>query len=126
MNPIVGLPLGPPDARDGPTFEPAAMAKVKVEKVAAFGLEYYADLGPIAGPSPLSAQEHYLYEVVDLLAVKHVELNAGVGEGLTSGSNGFVAKLILGYTWEPAEPEVVHPEPLVSSLRTSSLRTSSR
>lgn len=122
VNPIVGLPLGPPDASDGPTFEPAAMAKMKVEKVVAFGLEYYASLGPISGPSPLDEQEHYLYEAVDLLAVQHFELNAGVGEGLTSASNGFVAKLILGYTWEPAEPAAAHQpvEPTVSLLRTSS------
>lgn len=133
VNPIVGLPLGLPDRREGPTFEPAAMAKVKVEKVAAFGLEYYADLGPIAGPAPFSEQSHYLYEVIDLLAVQHFELNAGVGEGLTSGSNGFVAKVILGYTWEPAsETPPEHPEPLVSRLApsppltASSLRTSYR
>jgi len=126
VNPIVGVPLGS-EAHDGPTFEPAGMAKVKVEKVAAFGLEYYADLGPIAGPAKLSEQSHYLYEVIDLLAVEHFELNAGVGEGLTSGSNGFVAKVIVGYTWEPAAatpPE--HPEPLVSRLGVPPLRTSSR
>ena len=114
VNPILGVPLGPPDARDGPTFEPAAMAKVKVEELAAFGLEYYASLGPIAGPAPLSEQAHYLYEVIDLLAVPHFELNAGVGEGLTSGSNGFVAKMILGYVWEPAAPSTT---PLKTSSR---------
>lgn len=120
VNPIVGLSLGPPDASDGPTFEPAAMAKVKIEDVVALGLEYYASFGAIASPAPLSDQEHYLYEVVDLLAVKHFELNAGVGEGLTSESNGFVAKIILGYTWErTAETAPEHPEPLVSMLRTS-------
>ena len=101
VNPIVDVPLGPPDVHEGPSFEPAAMAKVKVENVAAFGFEYYASLGPIASPSPLEEQQHYIYEVVDLLAVEHFELNAGVGEGLTSGSNGFVAKMILGYSWEP-------------------------
>jgi hypothetical protein len=114
VNPIIGLPLGS-DASEGPSFEPAAMAKVKIEKVAAFGVEYYASLGPIAGFEPISTQAHYLYEVVDLLAVQHFELNAGVGEGLTRGSNGFVAKVILGYSWEPATPESPHPEPLVSS-----------
>ena len=120
VNPIVGVPLGPPDVHDGPTFEPAAMAKVKVEDVAAFGLEYYASIGAIASPSPISDQEHYLYEVVDLLAVKHFELNAGVGEGLTSASNGFVVKMILGYTWERAATTApAHPEPLVSTLGTS-------
>jgi hypothetical protein len=87
------------------------MAKVKVEKFAAFGFEYYASLGPIAGPVPLSEQAHYLYEVIDLLAVPHFELNAGVGEGLTPASNGFVVKMILGYAWEPAPPRAPPPAP---------------
>jgi hypothetical protein len=106
VNPIVDLSFASPGASDGPSFEPALMAKVKVGGKVAFGVEYYASFGPIAKPDVWSAQEHYVYEAFDLLAVPHFELNAGVGEGLTSGSNGFVAKLILGYTWEraPAPP----------------------
>ncbi len=123
VNPILGVPLGPPDARDGPTLEPAGMAKVKIPEAVALGFEYYASLGPIAGLSPLAEQTHYLYEVIDLLAVPHFELNAGVGEGLTSASNGFVVKMILGYVWEspaaaaPGDPKPA--EPRVSFVRTS-------
>jgi len=32
--------------------------------------------------------------------IPHFELDAGVGEGLTDGSNALVAKVIVGYTWE--------------------------
>jgi len=41
-----------------------------------------------------------------LLSIPHFELNAGVGEGLTAASNGFVAKIILGYEWEHDAGEV--------------------
>ncbi|MCA1826106.1 MAG: hypothetical protein ABR567_14270 [Myxococcales bacterium] len=66
------------------TFEPGAMAKVKVGPVAV-GLEYY---GTFPG------NENYLFEAVDLVAFKQLELNFGIGEGET-----FVAKMILGYAF---------------------------
>jgi hypothetical protein len=93
VNPIVGVPL-----RGGPlTFEPAAMALFKVPGLLSFGVEYYAELGSLVDPAPLHAQEHYLFEVANLLRVSAFELNVGVGEGLTGASNPFVAKLIIGY-----------------------------
>jgi hypothetical protein len=98
VNPILDVPLGGSDHR--PELEPAAMAKVKIAGVVAAGLEYYSSLGPISAPSPLGRQEHYLYEAIDLLCAPHFELNAGIGEGLTAGSNTLVAKMILGYAWE--------------------------
>jgi hypothetical protein len=43
---------------------------------------------------------HYLREAVDLLAAPNVELNAGVGKGLTGASSPVVAKVIAGYSWD--------------------------
>lgn len=103
MNPIVGIPLGSPDARRGPTFEPAAMAKVKLAGLG-LGFEYYGSFGPIAAPEKPDAQLHYLYEVIDVLSIPHFELNVGVGEGLTAASNSVVAKVIVGYSWESDAP----------------------
>jgi hypothetical protein len=74
-NPIVSFP--------GPNFEPGAMAKVKAGPIA-MGLEYYGTL----------PDQHYLLAAVDLLAVKHLEVNAGVG-----GGSAPVAKLIVGYAF---------------------------
>jgi hypothetical protein len=107
-NPIVGVPVRGGD----PTFEPAAMALVKVAEVVALGLEYYADLGPLIHPARLREQEQYLFEVANLLSIPGVELNLGAGEGLTASSNAFVAKLILGFTWDPAHRgDAPHLEP---------------
>jgi hypothetical protein len=79
-NPNVGFPL---------SFEPGGMAKVKVGPVA-LGVEYYASL---------AEGEHYLFEAIDLLALKGVEVNAAVGEGLTAASRSLIFKLILGYAF---------------------------
>jgi hypothetical protein len=79
-NPNVGFPL---------SFDPGAMAKVKLGPVA-LGVEYYASL---------SDGEHYLFEAVDLLALKDVELNAAVGEGLTAASRSVIFKMIVGYAF---------------------------
>jgi len=79
-NPNIGFPL---------SFDPGAMAKVKVGPVA-LGAEYYGSL---------AEGEHYLFEAVDLLAFKGVELNAAVGEGLTAASQSVIFKMILGYAF---------------------------
>ncbi len=77
------------------------MAVYKVHDAVSFGIEYYTDLGPFsAGFLPWSEEEHYLFEVLNQLAVEHLELNAGIGEGLTEASNRLIFKMILGYSWE--------------------------
>jgi hypothetical protein len=98
VNPIVGVSL-----TGGPTtFEPAAQALVVLPGVVSLGLEYYGDLGAVTGFAALREQKHYLFEVANVLRLPRVEVNVGVGEGLTAASNAFVAKLILGYTLERA------------------------
>ena len=76
------------------------MAKLKWPGVFAIGVEYYASLGTLGQLDPVSDQQHYLYETIDLLDLPHFELNMGLGEGLTKASNRLTSKLILGYTWE--------------------------
>jgi hypothetical protein len=100
LNPIVGVPLAGDGFSQGPTFEPAAKVMHQLPKQLGFGFEYYADIGPIASPLALRDQRHYVYEVIDVLAIDRFELNAGVGEGLTPASNGVVFKIIVGYGWD--------------------------
>ena len=97
VNPIVDVSLAGPGRGQAPSFEPAATVLGVVDGLASFGLEYYADFGPIGSWSPAGAQEHYLFEVLNVLRWQRLELNAGVGEGLTEGSNRFVAKMIVGF-----------------------------
>ena len=101
-NPIVGTPLAGHGVSVQPTFEPAVMALCKVGSLFDFGLEYYGSLGRFAGFDAPAKQEHYLYEVINLLSAAQLELNAGVGEGLTPASNRLVLKLIAGWTFPRA------------------------
>jgi hypothetical protein len=103
VNPIIDVtgrpPGGTPTPKD-PTFEPAATLVYKWDERASLGVEWYGNFGPVSGFVPVAQQEQYLYAVVNVLAVKNIEINLGFGEGLTAASNHFVAKMIVGYTWE--------------------------
>ena len=93
-NPIVGLAFD----GGGLQFEPAAKAMVKFGHLG-LGLEYYSSLGSITGFDTFREQEHALFQVVDILALEPLELNLGVGEGLTRGSNNLVFKVIFGWSF---------------------------
>jgi hypothetical protein len=103
FNPILGFALAGPDLHEGPSFAPAAMALLKVFGVASVGVEYYGDLGSFSGFAPWREQEHYIFEAFNLVTLSHIELNAGIGEGLTAGSNTLSVKMIGGYSWEGSE-----------------------
>jgi len=101
LNPIVDQPLAGSDASRGPTFQPA----LKVARAAgpvALGLEYYATLGPFTATLPWREQQQQVFEVVDVLSLDPLELDLGVGEGLTRSSEGLVFKVIVG--WELDAP----------------------
>jgi hypothetical protein len=100
LNPIVDLRLAGSDARAGPTFEPAAKLARSFAEVLGLGVEYYAAIGPIASPSPLAAQTHQLFGVVDLEAFRDVEVELGLGGGVTPASAGLVGKVIVGYSFD--------------------------
>jgi len=97
INPIIDFGLAGTGRGDPPSFEPAATLCYVVDGLMSLGLEYYADVGPIGRWAPAGEQEHYLFQVVNVLRWKRIEINAGVGEGLTDGSNDFVAKTIFGF-----------------------------
>ena len=97
VNPIIDMSLAGSGRSEAPAFEPAATICYVIEGLLSFGLEYYASFGPLGSWQPLSAQEHYLYEVINIVRWRRLEVNLGAGQGLTEASNGFVAKTILGF-----------------------------
>jgi hypothetical protein len=124
LNANVTTPLGGPGFHDGPAFEPAVMALVKLFDVTAVGFEYYSGLGPFSDFAPFAKQEHYLYEVANLLAVDALELNVGVGEGLSDASNKLVFKLIVGWEWDTRPPGSA-TDPSATSRPSRALRAGS-
>jgi hypothetical protein len=101
FNPIVELGFG--DKGDA-IFTPAARFAKKIDKDLAIGIEYYADLGPIGHILPLKEQGHNIFGVVDF-KVADVEVNFGVGYGLTEGSDRWMAKMILSKDLDFGEPK---------------------
>jgi hypothetical protein len=66
----------------------------------ALGVEYYSDLGPFPNFVSLNEQQHNIYAVVDF-KVGRFDVNAGVGYGLTPGSDLLMAKMIIGTDLTP-------------------------
>ena len=104
VRPIVGWHLGAFDVIANPILDTAYDGFGNLDFVAALRLafnrgswavaaEEYADLGPLRDLRPWSAQSHQLFAVV---AHKGgVDVEAGIGFGLTSASDGLTVKLIL-------------------------------
>jgi hypothetical protein len=78
-------------------FAPAAKVSYDVTKTIAAGIEYYADVGRLAHPSPLGQQQHQIFPSIDLNLSPKFEFNAGVGIGLTDQGDRLVVKVIVGY-----------------------------
>lgn len=98
FNPILGWTLNGPDGRAAPELEPAAKVRFDAGHHVGVGVEYYAGLGPLSDVAAPSRQEHVLYATGDLIDGP-IELNLGVGRGLTSASDDWTMKAIVGFAF---------------------------
>jgi len=107
IRPIIGWHLHPIDVFINPIldtnytgglknldFAPASRIAYNKSSKLAFALEEYAEYGPLRDISPWDQQSHQLYAVIDR-STKKVDIEAGVGFGLTPGSDKLTLKLIL-------------------------------
>jgi hypothetical protein len=106
VRPIIGWHLHPVDiiinpivdtAYDGIKnleFVPAGRVAYNFSSMWALAAEEYADFGPVRQFNPRNEQSHQLYAVVDHTS-KFVDVEVGVGFGLTDASDKFTVKLIL-------------------------------
>jgi hypothetical protein len=92
LNPIVDIGFG---QNGGADFAPAARFARNLGENLAVGLEYYTDLGPVQAWLPFNEQQHNLYAVVDF-KIGRFDVDAGVGYGLTPGSDRLMYKMIIG------------------------------
>jgi hypothetical protein len=106
IRPIIGWHLKPIDIIINPIldtaydglgnleFVPAARVAYNFKSGWAAAMEEYDDFGPMHGFLPAPEQVHQIYAVVDR-TWKTWDIEAGVGVGMTNGSDRLTLKLIL-------------------------------
>ena len=96
INPTLGISLKSQYNNAVPTLEPNVKISYAVFNNAAFGVEYYGDMGPLNQFDQGNQQNHALFIAYDLQNNAKWELNIGAGFGLTPATDAFVFKVILG------------------------------
>ncbi|MBI3658727.1 MAG: hypothetical protein HY232_20220 [Acidobacteria bacterium] len=99
FEPILEKALRGPDAHRGFALDPSAKVAFALTPKVKPGLEYYSALGLITRMDPLRRQGHILMPAVDLFFHKRLEINLGIGFGLTSASERVILKSIVGVTF---------------------------
>jgi hypothetical protein len=106
IRPILGLHLGQWDIFVNPIldtaydgfknldFAPSARVAYNFSKMWAVALEQYADFGPISHFLPANQQSQQIFAVMDYSG-EPVDIEAGVGFGLTDASDNLVLKLMF-------------------------------
>lgn len=92
INPIIDVGFG---SGGDVEFFPAARLAKKFGEDFSLGVEYYGGYGPFGRFLPLSEQQQNIFGVVDF-KLGRFDVNAGLGYGMTQGSDRFLAKLIIG------------------------------
>ena len=95
VNPIVDIGIGALGEAD---FAPAARLARNLGEDRFVGIEYYADLGQIGKFLPLSQQSHQIFAVTDF-KLGELDVQLGIGSGLTPGSDRLITKAIVGYAF---------------------------
>jgi hypothetical protein len=95
VNPIVDFAWGQLGTVN---FTPAARLARNLGDDRFIGLEYYGGLGTPGNFQSYQQQSHQLFAVTDF-KIGEVDVDFGVGYGLTSGSDRWVAKTILSYAF---------------------------
>ena len=92
-------PFSGPGTHDGVTFAPSGEVLYDLLPWLRPGVEYYGDMGPIQPLPSVQRQQHFIVPVLNFDFIPQLELNLGVGLGLTRESNGVFTKSIIGWTF---------------------------
>ena len=92
-------PFSGPGAHQGFQFEPSGMLVYKLNRWLSPAVEYYADMGSIQPLAKVQEQQHFIVPTMNFDFIPQLELNLGVGIGLTRASNGIFLKSIVGWTF---------------------------
>ncbi len=92
-------PFRGPLTHRGVTFAPSGEIAYDLFRWITPALEYYGDMGPLEALPGAQRQQHFLVPAINLHLYSQLELNFGVGVGVTRASNGSFTKGIVGWTF---------------------------
>jgi hypothetical protein len=101
---IVNLPFNKPFSGPGTHKGVVVSPQGEVEYDQLFrwlspAVEYYGDMGAISSLPGVQHQQHFIVPALNFDLLPQLELNLGVGIGLTRASNGTFVKTIIGWTF---------------------------
>jgi hypothetical protein len=91
-------PFSGPTTHRGVQFEPSGELVYDLHRWVSPAIEYYADMGAIQPLEKVQNQQHFIVPTLNFHFLPQLELNLGVGIGVTRASNGVFLKSIVG--WE--------------------------
>ncbi len=91
-------PFSGPGTHRGVQFAPSGALQYELSRWIQPTVEYYGDMGPLQVLPGVQRQQQFIVPALNLYLVPQLELNLGVGIGLTRTSNGLFLKSIVG--WE--------------------------
>jgi len=100
FNPTFDRALQGPETKRGFQFSPNFKVGYDFTKKVAGGFEYYGALGPVTGFDRLHDQQQQIIPSIDLNLSPNWEFNAGVGVGVTQGTDHLLVKMIIGYRFK--------------------------
>lgn len=92
-------PFSGPQTHDGFQFDPSGQIVYDLNRWVSPAIEYYGDMGPIQPMPSIEDQQHFIVPTLNFHFLPQLELNLGVGLGVTRASNGAFVKSIVGWTF---------------------------
>lgn len=92
-------PFSGPGTHRGVQFSPSGEISYDLSKWLTPALEYYGDMGALQVIPGAQRQQHFIVPALNLHLASQLELNLGVGFGMTRASNGAFLKSIIGWTF---------------------------
>ena len=92
-------PFSGPTTHRGLQFEPSGELVYDLHRWVSPAIEYYADMGSIQPLEKVQEQQHFIVPTLNFYLIPQLELNLGVGIGLTRASNAVFLKSIVGWTF---------------------------
>jgi len=92
-------PFNGPQTHRGVQIEPSGELLYALNHWVSPALEYYGDMGPIQPLEKAQEQQHFIVPALNFDFIAQLELNLGVGIGVTRASHGIFLKSIVGWTF---------------------------